>query len=238
MSLGNALKNARESAGLSVEDLAAASRIRASLIRDFEKNNFAHAGGSTYARGHLRVLAQIIGVDSEELLSQFDDYDESDQRLINVKLADNNATPERRIKKPLPVKALAGVAAGIVALALTVQGVIMASHVITKPGVSLSEKKTASSTIVANKVSGVSLQMKGVSGVSWVSVTDSAGAPIFSGMITAGQIQTFTDSQLLRAVIGNAAAVHLTLNGQDLGIAGAQGEVRHLQFTPEGSTQG
>ena len=72
-------------------------------------------------------------------------------------------------------------------------------------------------------------------GKSWVLLTNSSGETIFSGMINTGQSQTFTDSQSLSGTIGNGAAVKILLNGKDLGIAGVQGEVLHLQFTPDGS---
>ena len=80
-----------------------------------------------------------------------------------------------------------------------------------------------------------SLQLVGVNGTSWVLLTNSSGEKIFSGMIKVGQSQTFTDSQSISGTIGNGAAVKFVLNGKDLGIAGSQGEVLHLQFTPDGS---
>jgi hypothetical protein len=90
-------------------------------------------------------------------------------------------------------------------------------------------------TTQAAPSSGVSLQLVGVNGTSWVLLTNSSGETIFSGMIKTGQSQTFTDSQSLSGTIGNGAAVKILLNGKDLGIAGVQGEVLHLQFTPDGS---
>jgi len=39
---------------------------------------------------------------------------------------------------------------------------------------------------------------------------------------------------LIRAVIGNAGAVKLILNGKDLGVPGAQGEVIRLDFDANG----
>jgi cytoskeletal protein RodZ len=60
MSLGQFMQGARESAGLSIDELASRISIRAGLLTEMEKNNFIHCGGDTYARGHLRNIAVHI----------------------------------------------------------------------------------------------------------------------------------------------------------------------------------
>lgn len=68
MSLGSLLKQARTSAGVSLDDLAAKTSIRMELIRDFEKDDFSKSGGETYARGHVRILANALGVDRKSVV--------------------------------------------------------------------------------------------------------------------------------------------------------------------------
>ena len=80
--------------------------------------------------------------------------------------------------------------------------------------------------------------LTGTSGKSWVGIQDSSGAQVFSGSISAGESKTFTDSTQLQVVIGNAGAVSLNVNGKDLGTSGPVGEVVHLSFDQNGSTQG
>jgi cytoskeletal protein RodZ len=65
MSLGQFMQGARESAGLSIDELASRISIRAGLLREIEDNNFIHCGGDTYARGHLRNIAAHISVDPQ-----------------------------------------------------------------------------------------------------------------------------------------------------------------------------
>jgi cytoskeletal protein RodZ len=72
VSLGSELAAAREAQGLSVDDVAARTRIRATLIRAIEDDDFAPCGGAVYARGHIRSIAHAIGVDPEPLLAEFD----------------------------------------------------------------------------------------------------------------------------------------------------------------------
>jgi hypothetical protein len=94
------------------------------------------------------------------------------------------------------------------------------------------------SQVVASATSGVSLVVSGISGKSWIGVQDASGAQIFSGSITVGETKTFSEDQLLQVTIGNAAAVSLNVNGQEIGTPGGVGEVVHLSFTPNGSNNG
>ncbi len=70
--LGSALRAARESAGRTVEQVAADTRIRATLIRDLEADRLDSSGGRVYARGHVKSIAATLYIDPAELLALFD----------------------------------------------------------------------------------------------------------------------------------------------------------------------
>jgi len=72
MTVGSRLRAAREAAGLTVADVAAATRMRATIIEAMESDDFSHCGGDVYARGQLRMMAPIIGLDPEEIAEYFD----------------------------------------------------------------------------------------------------------------------------------------------------------------------
>ncbi len=72
LTVGVMLRTARESAGLSVADIAERTRVRATLIREIEADDFAGCGASFYARGHVRSIATTVGLDPGPVLSQFD----------------------------------------------------------------------------------------------------------------------------------------------------------------------
>ena len=88
------------------------------------------------------------------------------------------------------------------------------------------EANTTTDTLPA----GVNLVLIGVSGRSWVGLTNANGEQVFDGQIMAGQIQSFSDPQVLKAVIGNAGAVSIKVNGKDLGVVGSDGQVVRLDF--------
>ena len=72
MTVGPRLRSAREMAGLSVADLAAATRMRASIIEAMEADDFSLCGGAVYARAQLKMMAPIIGLDPDEIAEYFD----------------------------------------------------------------------------------------------------------------------------------------------------------------------
>ena len=61
MSIGQALSAARRDAGLSIDDISAKTRLRATVIRAIEADDFSPCGGDFYARGHIRTLAALVG---------------------------------------------------------------------------------------------------------------------------------------------------------------------------------
>jgi cytoskeleton protein RodZ len=66
--LGQQLREAREARGLSIEDVAQGTRIRAAYIRALEEERFADLPAPVYVRGFLRNYATFLGLDAEELI--------------------------------------------------------------------------------------------------------------------------------------------------------------------------
>ncbi|MDN4161694.1 helix-turn-helix domain-containing protein [Nocardioides abyssi] len=71
--VGPQLAAARERIGLSVDQLADRTRIRPHVIESIEVDDFAPCGGDFYARGHLRTLARVLGIDVAPLLASYDE---------------------------------------------------------------------------------------------------------------------------------------------------------------------
>jgi len=70
--IGPRLVEARRRLRLSVDDLAERTRIRPHVIEAIETDDFSSSGGDVYARGHLRVLARVLGIDAEHLVGEYD----------------------------------------------------------------------------------------------------------------------------------------------------------------------
>jgi helix-turn-helix protein len=59
-------------AGLSVASVSQRTRIRESLIRAIEADDYSGCGGDFYARGHIRSIASAVGTDPEPLVWEYD----------------------------------------------------------------------------------------------------------------------------------------------------------------------
>ncbi len=72
MSIGAELAQARQRAGLTVRDVSQQTRIRETIIRDIEQDDYSACGGDFYARGDIRSIARVIGADPEPLIREYD----------------------------------------------------------------------------------------------------------------------------------------------------------------------
>ena len=72
MSIGEILTAARRQAGLTITQVSARTRIRETIIRGIERDDFSACGGDFYARGHIRAIAGAEGADPEPLIREYD----------------------------------------------------------------------------------------------------------------------------------------------------------------------
>lgn len=72
MGIGAALAEARSAGGLTVAQVSQRTRIRETIIRDIERDVFSSCGGDFYARGHIRAIARVVGIDAGPLIAEYD----------------------------------------------------------------------------------------------------------------------------------------------------------------------
>ena len=72
--IGPQFAGARRRLGLTVDELAERTRIRPHVIEAIEVDDFSACGGDFYARGHLRTLARVLGLDVTPLLETYDEH--------------------------------------------------------------------------------------------------------------------------------------------------------------------
>ena len=247
MSEMSSLQQAREAAGLSVEQISSLTSIRSAVIKDLESNSVNLSGGIAYARGHIRTIARVlnaktgkaVNIDADLLVKEMEAGQNLDQRTMVQQLAENNVleVPRERVRIKFSTLATASISIlsiGFVAQ-IAINNVSVTNTVVAPKPVAVKapaveapavEAKTTTDTLPA----GVNLVLIGVSGRSWVGLTNANGEQVLDGQIMAGQIQSFSDPQVLKAVIGNAGAVSIKVNGKDLGVAGSDGQVVRLDF--------
>ena len=65
---------ARNRARLSIDTLSERTRIRPHVLECIEVDDFEACGGDFYARGHLRTLARVFGLDPRSCSTLYDDH--------------------------------------------------------------------------------------------------------------------------------------------------------------------
>ena len=234
MSVGTYLREAREAAGYSVEEISSLTRIRPAVIKDLEAENFISSGGNAYARGHIRTIAQLVNTDLDRLLTAFEECTGENNRPMIELLEENNATSHRqRSSVKITPKFLVAAVSIVVGVAIIIpSGLAIAKKVVHK-SVAVSTSKASqpqqqSITPAANR----GVVIKASSGTSWLSVVDSKGTLLFSGKLASGASQIFDPTNGLSMTIGNAGAISVSVNGKDQGLVGRIGEVKTLSFAP------
>jgi cytoskeletal protein RodZ len=251
VSIGQTLAEAREKAGLTVEQVAAATRIRRTLVMDIERDEFSSSGGDFYARGHVRTIAQKVGVDPAPLLAEFDAArpDAAPPRATDVFESETAARPERR--GPNWTAAMAVAVALVLVYGIT--QVVTRDRPVATQGLGGDDRQTTSSSasptptpsktpseggsaVAQAPRSKVTVVLR-AKDTSWVQATTASGEELFQGLLE-NETRTFTDRQRIKLVIGNAGAVTLTVNGTPIGSPGRSGQVARVQFTPEDPAAG
>lgn len=232
------LQAAREAAGLSVEQVSKKTNIRIGVIEDLEKNSVEVCGGIAYARGHIRSIAKVIKADGDLLVAAIEAAQNIESRKIIDQLVDNNVADRPKIKKVMKFSTLAAIAAVVLGIGFVVT-IALENVSETKSKVEITPTVSATPTTSSAPVStaGVNLVFTGVGGKTWIGIKDSKGEQIFDGQIKSGESQSFSDEISLNVTIGNAAAVKVSLNGSDLGIAGKYGEVVRFNYTSSGAVK-
>ena len=235
MPLGEFLRSARESAGLSIDELADLTSLRPGLIREIEKNNFIHCGGDIYARGHLRNIAAKISVDAQTLIDLYNEEHSTEARTIHDMLVENNVTKLPKERKVLSWKPLA--IASIVILAAIAGGQIIISNSETMATPTVSETPTPPpvatpsaepTPIVEPKVESdatgeMNLTIAATRGNSNIDVVVD-GKHLFKGPIFQGGSKSFSAPTSISIYLGNAGDLDLTLNGKALAPLGERNQ--------------
>jgi cytoskeletal protein RodZ len=241
------ITKARKDAGLSIDDLSAATNIRAPLLRQIESDNFSQCGGETYARGHLRNIATKLNVDPQLFLTAFEDEQMHVDRSMQDLLVENSVMREPRENRKVSWKVLVAISistlfiAGIgqilisnnstpdipIALEETTEPSTSAEPT-TEPTAAVEEEPTDEPVISTGE--GVEVIITATRARSWLFVSDSSGQTLFSGQISRGTSKTFTASEQLNLKVGNAGGVDLTVNGRNLDPIGVDGQVVSVSY--------
>lgn len=259
MSIGQTLSAARREAGLSVDDLSAKTRLRATVIRAIENDDFSLCGGDFYARGHIRTLARMVGADGDALVADYDaTVGAPEEPPVASQMLEAEATGRsitRRTQRRAPNWGAA--AAAMVLVAVIAYFGVQLSHGGGKPDAttlagaasppapsspapavttvtpsdtpSTPSDSTPPSSAVAE--AGVHIVLT-VSAKCWVLASGSDGAVLYQGTLNPGDSKTWDDSQRISLKLGNAPASDLVVNGVNIGSPPSTTSVASVSYGP------
>lgn len=252
LSVGRALRQARVEAGLTVDDVSNATRVRIAIVHAIEQDDFAPCGGDVYARGHIRTLARAVHIDPAPLLARYDA--EHGGRPAPTPAAPmfeaERIRPERRgpnwtaamvaaivavigfvgftvVKGSGGSDAKSSVAEGSTPTAST--STTSASPKISKPADP--KPDPTDSAIAAAPQDKVTVQVSAPDGRSWISAKDHNGRLLFDGLLKQGESKTFQDKTKIDLVLGDAGAIKLYVNGKKIDDQFQPGQVERLTYT-------
>jgi len=99
-SIGEFFRQVRETKGLTIDEVAAKTRIRTDFVKALEEGNFAKLPDQVFARGFVRSYARSLGLDEEDAIHRFTQsagpyYDKQGER---ERLKVRQAVEERKRK--------------------------------------------------------------------------------------------------------------------------------------------
>jgi cytoskeletal protein RodZ len=221
VSIGDTLAEARRQAGLTVTQVSQQTRIRESIINSIEQDDFSSCGGDFYARGHIRSIATVVGVDPAPLIRDYDEENGPPGRLRAAEVFEP-ATPIK-IREPRPF----GLGKVMVVLLLAVIGFAVyrlvssgsphpaaASTTTHRPSASAAPSHPTATPATQQPAHPEAVIKLTAVQDCWVGLTNSSGQQLYQGTVPAGSTMTWRERHKVSMVIGDPAGIVLTVNGK------------------------
>jgi cytoskeletal protein RodZ len=236
MTTGSQLRDMREAAGLSKDELASMISIRVGLISQMESNNFSQCGGDTYARGHLKNIAIRLGLEPDFFVEMYNSEHSLEHRGIHEQLVDNNvATIPREPRKvswkvPALISVIVLVVAGSVQIVISNQSSTPAPTAMATPSPAVSVLATPEATVSpeatpapSSDTGTVSLVLAATRGNSFINVVVD-GKSAIKGSIFQGETKSYSAQGSISIYLSNPAGIDVTHNGKLLSPLGGQNQ--------------
>ncbi len=234
--IGPLIAAARHRARLTIDTLSERTRIRPHVLECIEVDDFEACGGDFYARGHLRTLARIFGLDAQQLLDLYDDkYATAEieaRQVFEAELATGIGGGVRAIRTGPRWSLLA---ACVLALATVWGGARVFNDtpqelVSPAPGVVDSAGLASGGEDDSPKVTLAPLEVNAVGASPQVVVRDRDGRILWAGKLAAGQHQQVIGLAPFDVTSSNGAAVKVSFLGKAKGAVGDSSAAASKQF--------
>ncbi len=248
--LGERFRAAREARGLSLSDVAEQIRIRSVYLGAIEDENWSAIGAPVYTRGFLRTYARFLGLDPEEVVSEFNQITASAPAAPHAPASTPSVSVSRlheaRPRNLSPLIWIATlVAVALVAFVFYNEFTLHARQTRTAALPSNTKASPAAAAADGSPVPGASanvltaptaspipqtktLELR-LSQASWIRVAVD-GSVSMEGTFPAGTARRFHGKNAV-VRLGNAGGVDVFVDGKHVGKLGAEGDVVERSFT-------
>lgn len=248
MEIGNKLKEAREARGLTLEDVEEETKIRRKYLQALEEEQFQILPGPIYAKAFLKNYARFLDINVEEALEDYNrQFTKEPPPEAPVKPQEERS---KRVKVEVPGKprywlylAAAVVVAGLAFSVYYAAGGIGLNSPADKakqevkqepaqtPPQAGEQPQTPAGQPGASQT-GVNMSLNVKTRDSWIRVIVD-GTTAFQGTLSAGQSKSFEAKNKISIRLGDAGAVEVQVNGQNLGALGGDRDVVEREFTSQ-----
>jgi cytoskeletal protein RodZ len=247
MNVGERIRQARESRGLSLEAISRVTRVSAAALAAIDRNDVASLPPYPYSKGFIEAYAREIGLDPHQTAWDFlDQFAATGPRPAAPEVHDlpPHVVIEGRPRRP-------------VWLAVALVGLVLFFFISRDPAVeepsasgataataepeAAAAVQQASAAVESPPVSGQAASAAHAQALSVVVVANgpawieahSDGRRVLYELLEPGASPHLSADREVRLRVGDAGAVSLTVNNRPVGVLGARGAVRDLLITPE-----
>jgi len=222
-SAGERLRAAREAKGVSLEDIAAQTRIPRRHLESLEQSDWANLPAPTYTIGFAKSYASAVGLDRSEIGDQLR-AELGGQRPESVAAAEvfEPADPKRTMPRWLVLSAIAAIVLVVAAMSwlsnrsLEPDAAPPSDIAATAPGETAAAPPPAQPQPQPNPAAASGPVVLTATAPAWIQVTD-RGRTLFSGELAPGQSYTVPQTasapmlkagkpEALRVTVGTAVA--------------------------------
>ncbi len=227
-SAGERLAIARQALGLSLEDIAARTRIRRDFLDAIEAMDMRDLPERPYVAGFVRAFAGEVGLDADEIVEQFSS-ETAPQRLHTPKPLRSFVFPMQAARMMLVIAGAAGLTFGIVWVGMSPQQpdtlhdippVPEALHawVAAQPGSAEGERAFAALTLAEAPRLTLRARIP-----TFLEVRDPTGRRLYSGELRRGATYTLPALPGVTVSAGNGGGVEIMSGSQSMGLLGRPG---------------
>ncbi len=253
ISVGEILRSARETQGRGVAEIAEELCITQRYLRALESDDLSDLPGTFFYKSFVKQYAAVLGVPIKELQPGIELLAQAFEPSEPIEIPIERTPPPGRAIRVLDPLVEAsnryfsnrkvGVpVAALVAALLACSGFYSwwtrpprlvareAPRTQSAPQGAPSSRVEVSATQDPNDANHVVLNLAATEKV-WLSITNSEGKQIFSGVLQPSQTKTLTAADAAEMKVGNAGGIEVRLNGKEIGPLGERGQVKTVLFT-------